>query len=155
MGSRCSPPQPQQRPLWTVRVLSRPFLALPHQYATTQILITTRIILTHRLRSLINMHHTALFPAQLLLPRMNLRTLCPVPPSMPRLKLCRGLPTLLQRQPRPLRQLSHQGEWSRLWGVYLTYWTLSRVKKRKRAAEPTPRNAFPHVVEKAGFFLRI
>lgn len=77
----------------------------------------------------------------------SLRTLFPGPPSTPLLKPCKDwlMRLLRQQQPhlqtlpgmqhkltepcRPLKPLDH------------------RVKKRKRA-EPIPRNAFPHVVEK-------
>jgi hypothetical protein len=59
---------------------------------------------------------------------------------------------MLPLKPRlPLLHL-RQGEQAVSYAKDNPNYPASRVKKRKRG-EPVPRNAFPHVVEKVGFFL--
>lgn len=51
---------------------------------------------------------------------------------------------------RPPHRLPHLPGSQTLYRIYILTEIDNRVKKRKRA-EPIPRNAFPHVVEKVGF----
>jgi hypothetical protein len=99
-----------------------------------------------------NMRPMELFPAQLRRQMMSRKIPYQGLPSMPLLRPFRVSPTLLRRQQQLLPRL-RQGEVSHIC-LHLSSHFDYRVKKRKKA-EPIPRNAFPHVVEKVPTFDRL
>ena len=105
---------------------------------------------TSRLYSLTSTRHTVSYPAPRPRPTTSLKTPSLGPRSTRPSRLSRVSPTQQQRR-RPFPLLLLQGRLT-LSLLGRSILNRHRVKKRKKV-EPTPRNAFPHVVEKVASIL--